>query len=99
MPVTPHPTRPAQVVITRLLAEEDPAWISKMDDEVRLGKSILAKTALLRSVTGLAEVALQQDGTVAATCAALAPCLYQNVSKQFYLPLVARLATQKPIHD
>ena len=73
MPVTRHA---AQVVITRLLAEEDPAWISKMDDEVRLGKSILAKTALLRSATGLAEVALQQEGTVAATCAALAPCLY-----------------------
>ena len=54
----------AQVVIGRLVAEEDPAWASRMDDEVQKGKNAMANTSMLRSRQALAELSMQKDTTV-----------------------------------
>jgi hypothetical protein len=61
----------AQVVIGRLVAEEDPAWASRMDDEVQKGKNAMANTSMLRSRQALAELSMQKDTTVKDMCV---PC-------------------------
>ena len=52
------------MVIERLVAEEDPAWERKMEEEVQRGENLLANAAALRSRTALAEVAMQQESTI-----------------------------------
>ena len=58
-----------QVVITRLLAEEDQGWLSKLDDEVRIGKDRNANKAILNSAAALAGMAMQQPKTINQTWA------------------------------
>ena len=53
-----------QVVITRLLAEEDQGWLSKLDGEVVIGKDRNVNKAILNSAAALAGMALQQPTTV-----------------------------------
>jgi hypothetical protein len=52
------------VVITRLVAENDPAWEAKMQGEADRGKNLLANAAMLKSRAALAELTLTQDVTV-----------------------------------
>ena len=53
-----------QVVITRLLAEEDQGWLSKLDGEVLIGKDRNVNKAILNSAAALAGMAMQQPTTV-----------------------------------
>ena len=52
-----------QVVITRLMAEQDPAWEAKMDEEATRGKNLMANAAILKSRAALAELTLIQNDT------------------------------------
>ena len=52
-----------QVVITRLLAEQDPAWEAKMDEEAKRGKNLMANAAILKSRAALAELTLNREDT------------------------------------
>ena len=58
-----------QVVITRLLAEEDQGWLSKLDAEVLIGKDRNVNKAILNSAAALAGMAMQQPTTVNQTWA------------------------------